>query len=583
MKKSILKSMMSVVLALTLVMSTAIVAFAANSKDAIVIYDINLTEIATPYADQNPEYSCELNTSAYYFDDQLEGDSDVVDGKWWYDETSNTVVSPNDTFQYGHVYTLYVLLKASYGYEFRVDENNIPLVEARVNGEEAVIDVDLTGKYKAFVEYTFAPCGYDTKISEVEIDITEPVTGEGPDFFPTILTDGVIKGEIDSIYYIHGVAWYDYSTKTFMNPSDSFREDCAYEVLIALTVENDAYFATKNGSTDLTAYVNGNKAYVGTAGKNDKYDVLVSYVFGDIREEVSYVEVADIDTPTVGANPDFSVTPVGKAFYINGVYWTDVTNSTEVNLKETDVFQAGHTYELQVWIRANEKYKFSTDEDECVDISAFISGQQAEVMIPGSEISAELSIRYTLPKQDVVSFVDIAEIEEPIAGNCPDMQAYCYTKGCNVDTVEWYDITDGSSKLVSADTEFSEGRIYRVVVGVVAEGNAVFYMVDGYNETTGAINGERANCFGSHDDRFVELYYDFAPCKASEELLYGDVNLDKEVSVSDVTELQMALAKSITLNAEQEIISDVNFDKTLSVDDVTRIQLYLAKIIPSFK
>ena len=122
-----------------------------------------------------------------------------------------------------------------------------------------------------------------------------------------------------------------------------------------------------------------------------------------------------------------------------------------------------------------------------------------------------------------------------------------------------------------------------MVVGVVAEGNAVFYMVDGYNETTGAINGERANCFGSHDDRFVELYYDFAPCKASEEPLYGDVNLDKEVSVSDVTELQMALAKSITLNAEQEIISDVNFDKTLSVDDVTRIQLYLAKIIPSFK
>lgn len=583
MKKSILKSALSIVLAVTLLMSSAVCAFAANSDDVIVVYDINLTEVTAPYAGQTPQYTCNLNTPAYYFDNQLDNDPDVVKGKWWYDKTTDKAVNPNDTFIEGHVYTLVVLLLASDGYEFRVANDNTPLVKAKINGKEAEINTRLTNKSQACVNFTFEPCGYDPKVSEVMVDITEPVTGNGPDYYPNILTDGVTTGDIDSPYYIEGVAWYDYTTKTFMNPSDDFRDGYVYEVLIVLTTKDDAYFATKDSNSDVTAYVNGSMAVVESAGKDNKHHILVSYAFGDIREEVSSVKIKNIDTPKVGANPDFTASPASSAFSITGVYWTDVTNSTPVTLKETDVFQAGHTYKLEVWIRANAKYKFTTDEDDFVAVTALINDKQADVMLPGSQISAELAVTYTLAKPSVISFVDIGEVDEPVAGKLPDMTAFCYTNGCNVDTVAWYDTINGKVTEVAENEPFKEGHTYTVVVGVLAEGLNTFEMVDGYNEATGAINGERANSYGSHDATFVEFYYTFAPCKPSVELLYGDVDLDGNVSVSDVTHLQLALARSITLNAEQEVISDVNSDGTLSIDDVTLIQLYLAKIVTSFR
>ena len=489
----------------------------------------------------------------------------------------------DDTFIEGHVYSFDVILCASNGYEFRVDKENNPLVKAKINGKEAEVKTRLTNKYKTCVAFTFEPCGYDPKVSEVMVEVTEPVTGNRPDYYPTILTENITFGDIDSPYYIEGVAWYDYTTKTFMNPSDKFRDGYVYEVLMVLTVDKDAYFATKNGNSDVTAYVNGSMAEIGSAGKDNKYNILVSCAFGDIREEISSVKVTGIDAPTIGANPDFTASPVGSAFSINGVYWTDVTDSTPVALKETDVFQAGHTYELEVWIRANAKYKFTTDEDDYVAITALINDKQAEVILPGSQISAELLVTYTLANSTVISFVDIGEIDEPVVGKLPDMTAFCYTNGCNVDTVEWYDTTDGKFTKLAENETFTEGRTYSVAVGVVAEGNSVFEMVDGYNEATAAINGERAKDFGSYDERYAEFYYTFAPCKALEELLYGDVNLDGEVSVNDVTHLQMAVARLVTLNDKQVELSDVNFDNTLSVEDVTKIQLFLAKYIPSFK
>ena len=63
---------------------------------------------------------------------------------------------------------------------------------------------------------------------------------------------------------------------------------------------------------------------------------------------------------------------------------------------------------------------------------------------------------------------------------------------------------------------------------------------------------------------------------------YGDVDLDGTISVDDATYLQMALAKLISIDANQKSLGDVNFDGEINIDDVTRIQLYIAKSIDSF-
>ncbi len=127
------------------------------------------------------------------------------------------------------------------------------------------------------------------------------------------------------------------------------------------------------------------------------YEDMVRICYEPLKtaETVTFVEVAGLETPTEGANPDFDLTPTDDSFFINGVYWTDVTDSkNRVSMKETDTFVAGHTYELEVWIRANEYYKFKTDSDNWIDIAAVVGSKEAEVILPGSAISAELLVAF---------------------------------------------------------------------------------------------------------------------------------------------------------------------------------------------
>ena len=62
-------------------------------------------------------------------------------------------------------------------------------------------------------------------------------------------------------------------------------------------------------------------------------------------------------------------------------------------------------------------------------------------------------------------------------------------------------------------------------------------------------------------------------------VVYGDVDLDGEVTVNDISYLQMSLAKLITLNEQQLLNEDTNHDGNVSIDDTSIIQMYLAKLI----
>ena len=94
-------------------------------------------------------------------------------------------------------------------------------------------------------------------------------------------------------------------------------------------------------------------------------------------------------------------------YYITGVYRTDVTTSKHINLKETDVFEAGHTYELELWLRANDGYKFKTDSDGWIDITATVGGKEAEVVLPGASNAAIITMSYTLDEQPEIMLGDV--------------------------------------------------------------------------------------------------------------------------------------------------------------------------------
>lgn len=75
--------------------------------------------------------------------------------------------------------------------------------------------------------------------------------------------------------------------------------------------------------------------------------------------------------------------------------------------------------------------------------------------------------------------------------------------------------------------------------------------------------------------------YDYAianniPYTLLEKYMLGDVDGDKAVSITDVTEIQRHLAELITLEGIYLLAADTNQDGTVDISDATVIQMYLA-------
>lgn len=66
------------------------------------------------------------------------------------------------------------------------------------------------------------------------------------------------------------------------------------------------------------------------------------------------------------------------------------------------------------------------------------------------------------------------------------------------------------------------------------------------------------------------------PVETPDVLIYGDVNLNGEVTISDATEIQKAVAALIELSDLQTMLADVDADDAVTIKDATEIQKYIA-------
>ena len=74
----------------------------------------------------------------------------------------------------------------------------------------------------------------------------------------------------------------------------------------------------------------------------------------------------------------------------------------------------------------------------------------------------------------------------------------------------------------------------------------------------------------SQNNDIVTMYAQWEP------LSLGDINLDGNISVEDVTELQLYLAEMISLTYQQLRLADVNEDGIINISDVTELQWLIA-------
>ena len=189
------------------------------------------------------------------------------------------------------------------------------------------------------------------------------------------------------------------------------------------------------------------------------------------------------------------------------------------------------------------------------------------------------STENTLP---VIYEVEVNGIEKPVAGNTPDMTAsVLMPEEYFIEYVVWYDITQGD--YIKSTDKFIAGHKYRVDVALSTHEGYVFNMCDGYNETYGFINGQNAIEFGSHEENFLEIGYEFGECKEEKpQFILGDVDMDKKISVMDATSIQMYKALMMNLSEDQLTRADTDKDSKVSVMDATKIQMLVAQLIDSF-
>lgn len=73
------------------------------------------------------------------------------------------------------------------------------------------------------------------------------------------------------------------------------------------------------------------------------------------------------------------------------------------------------------------------------------------------------------------------------------------------------------------------------------------------------------------------------PFEPVSDFMLGDVDMDGDITISDVTTIQKSLVDVLAFTEEQEYLADVDKNGTVSIDDATTIQKYLAEVISSFE
>ena len=82
-----------------------------------------------------------------------------------------------------------------------------------------------------------------------------------------------------------------------------------------------------------------------------------------------------------------------------------------------------------------------------------------------------------------------------------------------------------------------------------------------------------------YEDSFAQIY---AEERNREFVLLklGDADVNGEISILDVTAIQLHIAQLQTIDDGVHKLADTDRDKNLSIMDATQIQLFIAQIIP---
>ena len=134
----------------------------------------------------------------------------------------------------------------------------------------------------------------------------------------------------------------------------------------------------------------------------------------------------DVDEPVAGLYAEAAFLNKTEGCVVNNMYWYDITDGERVRLKQTDTFEAGRTYQVELWLKANDGYYMNTDKDGYINVNAIINGNPAKALRVLSDKVAGITMDFTIPKESgllgdadgdgQVNIKDATAIQKHIAG-----------------------------------------------------------------------------------------------------------------------------------------------------------------------
>ena len=422
----------------------------------------------------------------------------------WY---KNEEYVSSGTFEQGANYSVELLLERNKTYNYEFASN----VTATVNGKAVAVNA-VSGLNKSqFVEitYDFGVCC--DVIDTVNLTVSAPVEHQ--------THGGVSRPSGVTSYSVNDTHWYMSDTGTdgtwvSMPDNHQFTAGKYYKVSVDVKASDGYLFkVNRDLDPDIIGNINGYSADVSRVYEQaaEEY-VCLTYNFGVCNDSViEKIVIDNITAPVAGETPSYSLSVQGSAYKSegesgfdtkNGVQWTDVTNGNTILYDDTK-FIPGHTYQVTIYLHAEENYTFATTGGENYPATtATVNGNPATVVNKSNSSKYQtVTYEFVCPKKNISSF-EINDLAIPQADAAPDTSATTpYPEYYAVESVTWYNT---NKTQMEANAKFEEGKSYLVEVKLIPGSygaNAITFL----NNPDAFINGEKVYTLSEWDEIEIRL------------------------------------------------------------------------------
>ena len=207
-------------------------------------------------------------------------------------------------------------------------------------------------------------------------------------------------------------------------------------------------------------------------GDGEKVDGSIVYKcracdfsYGEVDDgkiKIDYINI-NIPNPRTGYCPEYfglisgvgvSFSNGGDEFTKNGIRWGLYVNDS--GLGEDDLFASGMGYRATIYLRADEGYTFSKDQNAQYNPVVIVNGEEAEYETDGTL----MTVKYEVNAPEVfVSSINISGIDFPEVGKTADRESESDEPNYyNCTNITWYE----NGEYMDYDNTFEEGKEYKV-------------------------------------------------------------------------------------------------------------------------